>query len=173
MRAPSQRAPKEHNMLVDFKTLPETSRVWIYQANRSFSDEEMMDLKGRLDAFITQWTAHGSQLKAGYDIPYKRFIVIGLDQAQASASGCSIDASVHFIQSLEQRFGVELLDKMNVSYKQGEFIAYKPLNDFKKMAKDKAVSGNTIVFNNLVTNKQEYLSHWEVPAAESWHSRFL
>jgi hypothetical protein len=68
---------------------------------------------------------------------------------------------------------MELLDKMNVSYKQGEFIAYKPLQDFRKMAKDKAVSGNTIVFNNLVTNKHEYLHHWEVPASESWHNRFM
>ena len=62
---------------------------------------------------------------------------------------------------------------MNVSYKQGEYVAYKPLTDFRKMAKDKAVSLNTIVFNNLVANKEEYLNHWEVPASESWHSRFM
>lgn len=160
-------------MLADFNDLPETSRVWVYQANRSFSEEEITELRSLLDEFITQWTAHGSQLKAGYDLPYNRFIVIALDQSQASASGCSIDASVRFIQALEEKFKVELLDKMNVSYKQGEFIAYKPLQDFRKMAKEKAVSGNTIVFNNLVTNKHEYLHHWEVPASESWHKRFM
>jgi len=160
-------------MLADFNDLPETSRVWVYQANRSFSEEELTELRSLLDEFITQWTAHGSQLKAGYDLPYNRFIVIALDQSLASASGCSIDASVRFIQDLEEKFEVELLDKMNVSYKQGEFIAYKPLQDFRKMAKDKAVSGNTIVFNNLVTNKHEYLNHWEVPASESWHKRFM
>ena len=160
-------------MLADFNDLPETSRVWVYQANRSFSEEEHTELRSLLDEFITQWTAHGSQLKAGYDLPYNRFIVIALDQSLASASGCSIDASVRFIQDLEEKFEVELLDKMNVSYKQGEFIAYKPLQDFRKMAKDKAVSGNTIVFNNLVTNKHEYLNHWEVPASESWHKRFM
>jgi len=159
-------------MLADFNDLPETSRVWVYQAN-SFSDDELTELRSLLDEFITQWTAHGSQLKAGYDLPYNRFIVIALDQSLASASGCSIDASVRFIQDLEEKFEVELLDKMNVSYKQGEFIAYKPLQDFRKMAKDKAVSGNTIVFNNLVTNKHEYLNHWEVPASESWHKRFM
>lgn len=160
-------------MLADFNDLPETSRVWVYQANRSFSEDELTELRSLLDDFITQWTAHGSQLKAGYDLPYNRFIVIALDQSQASASGCSIDASVRFIQALEEKYEVELLDKMNVSYKQGEFIAYKPLQDFRKMAKDKAVSGNTIVFNNLVTNKHEYLNHWEVPASESWHKRFM
>ena len=160
-------------MLVAFDSLPGTARIWIYQANRSFSDEEIDQIQIDLDAFVKQWTAHGSSLHAGYEIKYKRFIILGLDQSVASASGCSIDASVHFIQELEKKYEVSLLDKMNVSYKQGDYIAYKPLADFKKMAKQKAVSKNTIVFNNLVNNKQEYEEYWEVPASESWHARFM
>lgn len=160
-------------MYVDFKELPDTARIWIYQANRPFTEEEMEELNGFMKEFITQWTAHGKSLQAGYELPYRRFIVIGLDQSQAAASGCSIDASVHFIQGLERRYGVDLLDKMNVTFKQGEYVAHKPLTDFKKMAKEKAISGNTIVFNNLVNTKQEYQEAWEVPASQSWHSRFF
>lgn len=160
-------------MLVDFNTLPDESRVWIYQANRSFSDEEINEIQSRLEEFIERWTVHGSDLEAGYTLKYKRFIVIGLNQTVNSASGCSIDASVHFIQQLEKDFNVDLLDKMNVSYKQGEFVAYKTLTDFRKMAKEKAVSKNTIVFNNLVNNIAEFKENWEVPASESWHNRFL
>ena len=160
-------------MLVDFDALPDTSRIWIYQCSRTFSDKELQTLTSLLDAFLIQWTAHGADLKAGYQLPYNRFIVIGLDQSMNSASGCSIDASVRFVQDLEKRFEVDLLDKMNVSYKQGEYIAYKPLKDFKKMAKERAVSKNTVVFNNLVATKQEFLEAWEVPASESWHARFM
>ena len=160
-------------MLVDFNELPEHSRVWIYQANRSFTPEELEEIQQKLNIFIEQWTAHGADLKAGYEIKYKRFITIGLDQAANVATGCSIDASVHFIQELEKTYKVDLLDKMNVSFKQGEFVAYKPLADFRKMAKNKSVSPNTIVFNNLVTNVAEYRSDWEVPAKDSWHNRFL
>ena len=160
-------------MLVEFDTLPETARVWIYQCNRSLSDAELLEISRALDAFLKDWTAHGNDLKAGYEIKYKRFITIALDQNAQNATGCSIDASVHFIQKLEKKYDVLLLDKMNVSYKQGEFVAYKSLIDFKAMAKKKAISKNTIVFNNLVTNKGEYLEHWEVPASESWHARFL
>jgi hypothetical protein len=160
-------------MLVEFNTLPEESRVWIYQANRSFSEEELSELRDKLDIFIENWTAHGSDLQSGYTIEYKRFIVIALNQNLNHATGCSIDASVHFIQQLEKEYNVDLMDKMNVSYKQGDHIAHKTLLDFKKMAKDKAVSKNTIVFNNLVTNIAEFKENWEVPASESWHSRFL
>lgn len=160
-------------MLVDFNTLPEESRVWIYQANRSFTDDEISEIKSKLDTFITNWTAHGADLQAGYLIKYKRFIVIAINQGLNAATGCSIDASVHFIQQLEKDYDVDLMDKMNVSYKQGDFIAYKNLLDFKKMAKEKAVSKNTIVFNNLVNNIAEFNENWEVPASESWHSRFI
>ena len=160
-------------MLVDFNTLPETSRVWIYQANRSFTDEELEEIHHKLTEFISVWASHGKDLQAGFEIKYKRFIVIALNQDIQAATGCSIDSSVAFIQQLEQDYNVDLLDKMNVSFKQGEFVAYKPLTDFRKMAKDKAVSKNTIVFNNLVTNIAEYKENWEVPASESWHGRFV
>ena len=160
-------------MLVDFKTLPETSRVWIYQANRSFTDEELEEINTKLSHFLSDWSSHGKGLQAGFEIKYKRFIVIALNQDIHTATGCSIDASVAFIQELEKDYNVDLLDKMNVSFKQGDFVAYKPLKDFRKMAKDKAVSKNTIVFNNLVTNIAEYKDGWEVPASESWHGRFL
>ena len=127
-------------MLVDFNTLPETSRVWIYQANRSFTENEIEEIKSKLDVFIENWTAHGSDLQSGYEVKHKRFIVIALNQNLNVATGCSIDASVHFIQQLEKEYNIDLMDKMNVSYKQGEYVAYKTLIDFKKMAKQRAVS---------------------------------
>ncbi len=160
-------------MLVDFNTLPENSRVWIYQSNRKFSEDEILLLNNQLNDFLSQWTAHGAVLQAGYEIKYNRFIVLGLNQENASASGCSIDASVHFIQQLEKQFSIELLDKMNVTYYTGKYIAYKPLSEFKTMAKSKAISKNTTVFNNLVNTKKEYLENWEVPAIESWHARLF
>ncbi len=160
-------------MLVPFKQLPDSSKIWIYQANRPFTDEELQEIKTKVDNFLTNWTAHGANLKAGVDYQYRRFIVFGLDQEETGASGCSIDASVHFIQDLEKEYNVDLLDKMNVTYKQGEFVAYKALKDFRKMVKNRSVSPNTIVFNNLVNTKQEYEQDWEVPLKESWHSRFL
>lgn len=160
-------------MFVEFNELSDTARVWIYQANRSFTEEEIVEIKEKAEDFITQWTVHGENLKASYELRYKRFLIFALDQEFNVPSGCSIDASVRFIQQLENEYNVDLLDKMNVSYRQGDYIAYKPLSDFKKMAKQRAVSQNTIVFNNLVTNKEEYQNYWEVPARDSWHARFM
>ena len=160
-------------MIKDFKELPDDSRIWVYQSNRKLSDEEVEIISTKTEAFLEQWTAHGKDLDAGFEIRYNRFIVLGLNQENASASGCSIDSSVYFIQSLEKEFGLGLLDKMNVTFYNGEYIAHKSLADFKKMAKARSVSKNTVVFNNLVITKEDYLENWEVPAKDSWHSRFL
>jgi len=160
-------------MIIKFDKLPDSSRIWIYQSNRKLSDSEVLAIEPKIKMFLKSWTAHGKQLEASYQIKYNRFIVLGLNQENASASGCSIDASVNFIQTIEKEYTLDLLDKMNVTYYNGEFIAHKSLVDFKKMAKAKSISKNTIVFNNLVNTKLDYLENWEVPAKDSWHARFL
>ena len=160
-------------MMSDFKTLSENSRIWIYQSNRSLTQQEKESISKLIEDFLNNWKSHGVSLNSGFEIKYNRFIVIAQDQNTQSATGCSIDSMVHFIQKLEKQYNISLLDKLNVSYKQGDYIAYKSLKDFKKMVKDGAVSKNTIVFNNLVQTKLEYINYWEVPAFESWHARFF
>jgi predicted HTH domain antitoxin len=160
-------------MYIPFEDLPEDARIWIYQSNRKFSDTEFSEIEIGLRSFLDGWAAHGTGLESSFQLKYNRFIIIAVNQEVQAATGCSIDASVEFIQSLEQKYAVELLDKMNVTFKLGEHIAHKPLLDFKKMVKDKAVTENTIVFNNLINTVQEYNESWEVPAIDSWHSRFF
>ncbi len=160
-------------MYIPFENMPDESKIWIYQSNRKFTDDEMAEIESDLKAFVENWAAHGTGLEASYLLQYNRFIILAVNQEVQSATGCSIDSSVQFIQQLEQKYSVDLLDKMNVTFKLGEHIAHKPLVEFKKMAKEKAVSANTIVFNNLVNTIGEWHEYWEVPARESWHSRFF
>lgn len=160
-------------MIVDFDVISEESRIWIYQSNRTLSPLEIIEIEDKIKDFLISWTAHGSDLQASFLIKYNRFIVISLNESFNIATGCSIDSSVRFIQDLEKLYDVSLLDKMNVSYRHGEFIAHKPLIEFKKMIKNRSISKKTIVFNNLINNKSEFLNNWEVPIEESWHNRFF
>ena len=160
-------------MYIPFENLPDESRIWIYQSSRKFSEDEVADIEKNLLEFVTNWAAHGTSLEASFQIKYNRFIILAVNQEVQQPTGCSIDKSVEFIQNLEQKYEVDLLDKMNVAFKQGEYITYKTLLEFKKLAKDKSVSENTIVFNNLVNTIEEFNESWEIPAADSWHSRFF
>jgi hypothetical protein len=80
---------------------------------------------------------------------------------------------VSFILELQNKYNIELLDKMNVCFKQGEFVQYKELKDFKKLLKNKAVTSKTIIFDNLITTKHDFDNFWEVTIEDSWYRRFL
>ena len=157
-------------MYVPFDRLPNEARVWIYSTNRDFSDEEVIVIQQELSAFLNRWTSHQHTLEASFSIPYNNFIVIGLNENKNSASGCSIDASVHFLKQLEKKFKVDLFDRMLITYKKNNQIKRLALHEFKRLAKQGEFSKSTTVFNNLVQTKKDFLSNWETIAEFSWHN---
>ncbi|CAM1334635.1 ABC transporter ATPase [Tenacibaculum aestuariivivum] len=159
-------------MLVDFETLSEESKVWIYPCNRKFYPQEIDGLNEQLKAFIDGWKLDDESFKASFEVRYNRFIIFLADEDTVLLN-TDIDVKVGFILKLQEQYDVELLDRMNVCFKQGEYTQYKELKDFKKLIKNKAVTEKTIVFDNLIQTKQELENYWEVPIYESWYNRFL
>ena len=88
-------------MILPFEDMPSNSRVWIFQSNRPFSALESKEIEMSLNLFLKSWTAHGKSLLSSFKINYNRFIIIALDESNNSATGCSIDSCVHFIQKLD------------------------------------------------------------------------
>ena len=160
-------------MYTPYKNLPNNSRVWIYQSNREFTEKELEFISTKAEEFINSWTRHGDDLKGSYTIKYNQFLVLAVDESFNNVSGCSIDASVHFIQALERELQLNLMDKMNVTFKNGNHINLVRLSDFQKFAKEHKITLETIVFNNMVATKEDFENSWEVPAKDSWHKRFL
>jgi hypothetical protein len=160
-------------MFVEYNELPNNSRIWVYQSDREFTQEEVDYISSQSKEFIQQWTRHGSDLKGSFTIKYNQFLVLAVDQGFNNVSGCSIDASVHFVQALEQKLNVDMMDKMNISFKVGDHINVLKMNAFKEFAKAKKINAETVVFNNMIATKQELEEQWEVPAEQSWHKRFL
>jgi hypothetical protein len=147
----------------------ENSRVWVYQSDKKLTDNEVLQIKVLLDNFTTGWTAHNSQLKAKAEVRYNRFLILVVDENQAGASGCSIDKSVNFMKQLQDQFNINLLDRFNLAYRDGEEILSAGRNDFEALLKDGKIGTETIVFNNLVQNLAELQTKWEVPFKNSWH----
>ena len=161
-------------MLVSFESLPKNSRIWIFPSSEEIDFRKKIKIRERLVKFISDWTSHNKNIQAGFELPYNRFIVIALNQNLQNASGCSIDALMNLIQIFEKEFNLILLDRMNVLFRdKTKKIEYLTLKDFIKMVKSKSINSKTIVFNNLVVNKEEYMKSWEVPALNSWHSRYF
>ena len=145
-------------------------RIWIYQADRILEAAEKTLIQDRLASFTAQWKAHGKQLAANAEIRYDRFIIVMVDDEVAPPTGCSIDKSVHLLKEVESETGVQLFDRMQISYRQDDDIVVVPRAAFEQLIADGVVTADTIVFNNLITSYPELETHWEVPLAESWHA---
>jgi hypothetical protein len=165
--------PLRGEMNSEVSIMPSNARVWVYQSNRLLSEVEVKVIENSGLDFINSWTAHGASLKASFDVLYNRFVVIAVDEAQALASGCSVDKSVHFIKDLEKQLNLNFFDRMQVAYRKGNEIAVASLSEFEKLAAHGLVNESTIVFNNMVNNKAAFDTDWEVPLKQSWQSRVL
>ncbi|HEX8461488.1 MAG TPA: hypothetical protein VF623_08655 [Segetibacter sp.] len=147
----------------------QNSRVWIYQANKELTAEQTTQIQQQLNAFAQSWTAHNNQLQATGIVHYNRFLILVVDENQAGASGCSIDKSVRFMKELEQQFAINLFDRFNLAYRDGEIIRSVSRNEFEELIKAGIITDNTVVFNNLVQTLAELETKWEVPLKDSWH----
>ena len=153
--------------------LPDNSRVWVYQSDVEFSADQLKIVAEKLNWFINEWAAHGTQLNAAAEIFHNRFIVLFVDESGQNATGCSIDKSVAFIKSIEKELSIELMNRLNIAYELNGVIFSAKMADFQAKIKEGIITSDTIVFNNLVQNKSEFISKWKVPVKESWHQNLL
>jgi hypothetical protein len=158
--------------VVPFDELPGDSRLWVFAAERPLSSAEAESLLAVVDQFLAHWKAHGVPLTAARDWRYDRFLLVGVDEAAAGASGCSIDAMVKQLQQLESAIGASLLDHGPVLFRRGNAIERLPRPEFAALARAGAVSPETVVFNNTLTRVGDVREgKWETPARASWHAR--
>ena len=160
-------------MFVDYSTITEEAKVWVYPSSRKFYPNEIEGIESKVKDFLESWKSDDENFKASYQFLYNSFIVLFADDENSTLTNSDIDASVSFILGLQQEYEVELLDKMNACFKQGEYVQYKDLKDFKKLLKNKAVTAKSIIFDNLITTKVDFDNNWEIPLEESWYNRYL
>lgn len=153
--------------MMSIDAFEDDAKVWIFPCNRTFSKEEIENLSNRLKQFTSNWEQNKQTITSSFELPYNRFIVI-IAKNQILNSEC-IDLLMNEISEIEKTHEVSLMDRLNVSYKQGDYIQYKEMKAFKKMYKDKAIGKDPIVFDNTVNNKWSYKNEWEIPLSESWY----
>jgi hypothetical protein len=151
--------------------ISENSRIWIYQANRVLNPVEEQKIQQKLDDFTSQWQAHGHQLAAHGEIRHHQFIILSVDEQVAGATGCSIDKSVYLMKEIEQEFNLDLFDRFRIAYRDGENVINCSKEEFEELLSRGELNSETIVFNNMVSNRRELNTSWEVAMKDSWHGQ--
>ncbi|MFK7899478.1 MAG: hypothetical protein AB8B61_01840 [Cyclobacteriaceae bacterium] len=164
--------------MVQEKTIEELqltpdSPIWVYQSSTLLSEEQVNHIHTKLTQFISSWQSHGNALAGDFTIVSNRFIILGVNNSQATASGCSIDSSVHIIQELEKDLSISLLDKSHVAFETTEGIQMVDFRKIKDAIASQVITKDSFVFNNQVNTYLALLNNWKVSIDKSWVDRFF
>ena len=155
-------------------TLSDKSSVWIFQANKILNTYQIEKIQESLAVFVPEWAAHGVNLKADFEVAKALFIIVGVDESHAEASGCSKDALTRQIKFIGEQIGVDFFDRLTIAYiTDKNKIELADMLSFKNLIQKDIVRQNTIVFNNLITTKAELMENWEVKLSDSWHANLM
>jgi hypothetical protein len=159
-------------MWVNFEELPQSSRIWIYQANRALSENEQIAISEVLKEGIFSWNAHGAPLLGSFKFENSRFLIIGLDENQNAASGCSIDSSTKWIKQINERFNIDFFDRSLIYLENGE-LQVCSIFGVKKAISEGKIKPTTTIFNNQITLLSQLEDNWKIKAENSFYNRFF
>jgi hypothetical protein len=160
-------------MIVPFEQLSPSSRLWIYSSKTAFSEEQKHIIKEELESFIVTWEAHGASLKASYKIEHEHFIILAVDENYHEASGCSIDKSVQVIRNIESRAKVDLMDRLAIFVWDNNNVRVLNAGGIKEMIKSNLLTSDTQVFDNSITNLNDYQYLRLKSAGNTWLKRYF
>ncbi len=160
-------------MYLPFDQLAGHSRIWIYQAERKFSTSEIRVIEETLRRFCEGWNTHGNLMPTSFEILDNQVIVLGVDESNLGASGCSIDSSVRILRELENQLQVNLTDQGKVSFKNaGGQVSVFPSLGIKARVLSGEIQPDTLVLNPLVNVKKDLEKVW-ISANESWLNKYF
>lgn len=160
-------------MYAPFHEMPDDARLWIYQADRRFTPQELAAISADLVHLCQNWLAHGSPLKTSFRIDFDQFITLAVDERHLGASGCSIDGSVRLLKGLQQRLGLDFFDRESIAFLKEGTVACFPKSRLKTLFVDGVLTGDSVTFNNTLTTKAEWEKEWKVDVKSSWLARYL
>ena len=147
----------QQNFKEIFPELSDNSRVWLYLANRKLDATELHYASEKLFEFLSTWKAHGKSLTCNATILFSQYLVISVDEEIVSASGCSIDSSVHFVKSLGNELKVDFFNRMNV-------LSYANESEIRAVNYFDAVNNRQSYLNPLIDKLEDLRSNWLITA---------
>jgi hypothetical protein len=160
--------------IINFESLPDSARIWVYGADRDLSPEAGQKLLESVDAFLSQWAAHGAPLHSARRWDENRFLTIGVDSTKEGASGCSIDVLYRSLKALEPQLGATVVTSGLVYYRDRDGHLQSVTRDtFSDLAAKGEINGDTEVYDLSVTSLNEWRSRFRSRAADSWHASLM
>ena len=157
-------------MFVEFESMPDSSRVWLYQANRKLTEAESETVKEFLKESIGSWVTHGMPMKGSFNLIHDRILLIAADVDFQSPSGCSIDSSTRWLKDVGASLGVDFFDR-SIGYFEGSELQFFSVFEAKKYVQSGVLTPETQVVNHKIATMADVKNGFTVSAAESFLKR--
>ena len=160
--------------VVPFDALSDGARVWVFASDRPLVGPDRTRLLGAVDAYLSNWRAHGQPLTCARAWREDRFLAVGVDQTTAYASGCSIDGLFRALQALRPFLRTSLVTGGRIFYRDRTSDIHSVTRDeFTELSASHAVSADTPVFDMTVSTVGEWRQRFATAAGRSWHQALL
>jgi hypothetical protein len=160
-------------MYIPFSDIDLNARIWIYQANKNLTDDQVGIISETLKAALDGWETHGKPLTASGKIFEHRFIVIAVDEKSQPASGCSIDSSTHWMKEIGHQLNIDFFDRSLAYVTEDGSIETIAIPKIKQAVTEALITPYTTVFDNQVQTKAQWMKRWKIDASDSWLSRYF
>lgn len=154
---------------VEFETLPDEARVWVFAADRDLFGTDAAAMLGAVDAFLSEWKAHGTPLRCARDWRDGRFLAVGVDQGAAGASGCSIDGLFRVFKEGADVLGASLLNPGMTYWRDADGkVRSSRRIEVRQLVENGTISQASPVFDTTVQDAGAWRRAFERPAADTW-----
>jgi hypothetical protein len=160
-------------MYIPFSDIDFSARVWVYQANRQLTEEESGIVMETLKPALDTWEAHGKTLLASGKVFEHRFVVIAVDERNELPSGCSIDKSTRWLQEIGHQLGIDFFDRSLAYQDDHGNVATIPVPKIKAAVTEALITPFTVIFDNQVNTKAQWMKRWKISAGDSWLKRYF
>lgn len=159
---------------VDFDSLPDAGRVWVFASDRQLKDGEAEQLLQEVDRFLDGWKAHGAPLRSARAWRDERFLAVGIDPTAEQASGCSIDGLFRELQRIQTALQTNIVGGGRVFYRDAMGrTRMAPRGEVQRLVATGEVGDDTPVFDTMVSDVRGWRSRFERPARETWVGSLL
>ena len=155
-----------------FQNLHPQSKIWLYISPVSIDSVTKKNISSLFKDFVDDWKSHGKPVNGQLKFIKDNLLVVGADYFPDGMCGRAVDAQVRFINQINERFNLDLLNRTNIAFVKQDSIVVHNYNNLDDLIKKGTVNKSTVYCNTFSTKNSDeiYLPFGESPFSTTFFS---
>ena len=138
-----------------FSSLHPESKIWLYISSNPMDISIIDNISLLFNEFNDEWKSHGNKIRGSIKFIENNIVIIGADYLGENMCGRSVDAQVRFVRQIDQKFGLDLLNRNNLAFSISNTINIFNFSEIEALIKSKKINRNTTFYNNFCSKNSD------------------